>query len=154
MATRALVVAALMAAVGSSRAERSFGGARAQRASVAANADFFKANSRCLSFLTNQDLALPSKMDDAEAVHAKEFLSSIGSATNSKARVVEGQLELALTAAKKMHRDGCLRYDPRRLEDARAMALGARANSLMARREALDAMRSKSADSRQGERRS
>jgi hypothetical protein len=144
--TNALVLAALMAAVGSSavQAEQSFVGARAQRASVAANADFFHANSRSLACLANkQDLALPSMLGDAEVVHAMRFLSSTGSSNNSKSRVVDSHLELALTAAKKVHRDGRLRYNPRRLEDARAMALGARAKALMARREALDAMRSK-----------
>ena len=146
MAKRVLALAALLALCSARAfAERSFTNP-SSHAARAARADLFRAKGRCLSILSSntQDPTYDlQKQDVVEKRYGNGAMSVLGS-TNGESFVVEGQLELAVTAAKKMYRDGRLRYNPSRIDDARALALGARASALIARREALDAMRSKS----------
>ena len=156
MATRVLALAALLALCSARAvAERSFTNP-SSHAARAARADLFRAKGRCLSFLssnTQEPTYDLRKLDDVEKRYENGAMSVFGSTVNGKSLVVEGQLELAVTAAKKMHRDGRLRYNPSRIDDARALALGARASALIARREALDDMRSKSLQHQREQRR-
>ena len=156
MARRVLALAALLVLCSARAvAERSFTNP-SSHAARAARADLFRAKGRCLSFLSSntQDPTYDlRKLDDVDKRYESGAMSVLGSTVNGKSLVVEGQLELAVTAAKKMYRDGRLRYNPSRIDDARALALGARASALIARREALDAMRSKSLQHKREQRR-